>query len=171
MHAYIFATTSGPQNIPQALLPIKGRSVIDYLLDDMLGQKDITTITILTTKTLSPLLNKHVRTIYGDRPIEIEIGQTITDINEDVLICQGALYSSLKMQDLIRAFKQHKTAITPEYQKDGKSIPIPHCIIPKQELPLYSPHIGEHGLGQDGTRGMRVQNMGTGFCYEASSLL
>jgi len=170
MHAFIFATSAGPQGIPQALLPVKGRPVLDYLLDDICDQKDVTKITVITTTTLMSLIKKHLQNAYGTRDISITTEKTM-DGDSDALICQGALYSSLKMQDLIRAFKQHKTAITPEYQKDGKSIPIPHCIIPKQELPLYSPYIGENGLGPDGTRDMRVQNIGTGFCYEASSLL
>lgn len=172
MHAFLFATTAGPQGIPQALLPIKGRSVIDYLLDDMLDQKDILSITILTTKSLAPLLKKHIQNTYREKQIDISIDRaTLGGANEDVLICKGEVYSSLKMQDFIRAFKQYKTAITAEYRQDGKHLSIPHCIIPLTELPHYLPHIGEDGsFIPNSTHTMRIQNIGTGFCYEATSL-
>lgn len=172
MHAFVFATSTGPQGIPQALLPIKGRSVIDYLLDDILGQKDITSVTIITTKSLAPLLKKHIQNTYRDKKIDISIDRaTLTGTNEDVLICKGAIYSSLKMQDFVRAFKQHKTTITAEYQQDDKHLSIPHCIIPLTELTRYLPYIGEDGsFIPTSTHTMRIQNIGTGFCYEATSL-
>lgn len=170
MHAFVFATSAGPQGIPQALLPMKGRPVLDYLLDDICDQKDVTKITVITTTTLMPIIKKHLQNAYGTNNIMVTAEKTIDD-ESDALICQGVLYSSLKMQDLIRAFKQHKTAITAEYQKDGQRIHIPHCIIPKHELPTYGPHIGENRLAAEWMHGMRIQNMGTGFCYEASSLL
>lgn len=171
MHAFLFATTSGPQNIPLALLPIRGRSVIDYLLDDIFDQKDITSITVLTTEPLALLLKKHMQNTYRDRSVKIVMDQGIADTGEDVLICQGALYSSLKMQDFIRAFKQYKTAITAEYQKEGKNIHIPHYIIPRQELSLYISQLSKDGvLMAEALSAMRIQNIGTGFCYETSSL-
>lgn len=170
MHAFVFATSSGPQGIPQALLPIKGRPVFDYLLDDICGQKDVTAITVITTTALMLLLKKHLQNAYGTRDIAITAEKTIGG-DSDALICQGAIHSSLKMQDLIRAFKQHKTAVTAEYQKDGQRIHIPHCIIPKHQLPSYGPQIGTNGLTSEVMSGMHVQNMGTGFCYEVPSFL
>lgn len=171
MHAFVFAASVGPQGIPQALLPIKGRSVIDYLLDDIFDQKEILSVTIITTESLASFLKKHIRNIYPDRPVEVVIDQTLTDTGEDVLVCQGALYSSLKMQDFIRAFKQHKTAITAEYKKGEDHIPIPHYIIPKYQLSSYVSQIDKDGqLMPDVLGTMRIQNTGTGFCYEATSL-
>ncbi|MFZ2026007.1 MAG: hypothetical protein WAV30_01845 [Microgenomates group bacterium] len=172
MHAFVFAPSVGPQGIPQALLPIKGRSVIDYLLDDIFDQKDITSVTILTTESLTPLLKKHLQNTYGDKPIKISADRTLlADTHDDVLICRGVVHSSLKMQDFIRAFKQHKTAITAEYQKEEEHIHIPHFIIPKDQLSTYVTQLLEDGLLMpDVLSTMRIQNTGTGFCYEASSL-
>lgn len=173
MHAFVFATSVGPQGIPQALLPIKGRSVIDYLLDDIFDQKDITSVTILTTESLIPLLKKHLQNTYRNKSIKVSVDRTLlTNTHDDVLICRGIVHSSLKMQDFIRAFKQHKTAITAEYQKEEGTIHIPHYIIPKDQLSSYVAQLDEDGLLMPDTLStMRIQNIGTGFCYQASSLI
>lgn len=137
MQALIVSTTAGPNNIPSSLLPMKGRAVIDLLISDLLNQKEVSKITILTTLELLSIHQKHFLNSFPDNSIELT-----TDISyvaaspEDLLICEGAIYTSLKMQDFIRAYRQFKRITTASFKAQEIDSYIPYFIIPQSEAKL-----------------------------------
>ena len=144
MHCIIlaagFATRLYPltKNIPKALLPVKGRALIDYLIEDVLKQKEISQITLITNDTFFSLFKKHIQNAFPEKNIEV-LNNKISDvsqkngaikdllhvietknINEDILVFASDTYTSLKLQDLIRFYKQFKSITTAVF--DGKDI-------------------------------------------------
>ncbi len=134
MHALIISTSSGPNNIPSSLLPMKGRAVVDYLISDILDQKEFNGITVFTTVELFPMLEKHFSNSFPDAAIQFttNIHNTLKT-PEDLLVCEGNVYTSLKMQDFIRAYKQFKRITIASFKAEGKDLFIPYFIIPQLE--------------------------------------
>jgi len=132
MHCIILANQEG--TFPPALLPMKGRAVIDYLIDDVLLQKDIVTISILVSNQSLSLMTKHVKNAYPNDSIPIINTHTISSVMSqegDVIILQGNVFTSLKLQDFIRSYKQFKTVTKATYDKQYPK-EIPFTIIPKR---------------------------------------
>jgi len=132
MHCIILANQDGA--FPPALLPMKGRAVIDYLLDDVLLQRDILNCTIITNEQSLVLIQKHIRNTYSSHPISVVVSKTIFDVisqEDDILLLQGNVFTSLKLQDFIRYYKQFKTITNAAYDKHNPQ-QIPFQIIPKK---------------------------------------
>ncbi len=132
MHCIILANQDG--TFPPSLLPMKGRAVIDFLIDDALLQKDIITISILTNNQSLNLMKKHVKNAYPNDSIAIIDNHTISSVisqEDDAIILQGNVFTSLKLQDFIRYYKQFKTITKATFDKQ-KPKDIPFYIIPKK---------------------------------------
>lgn len=123
MHALIFAvSSSGTNNLPLALFPSSGRAVIDYLIDDVLLQKEISKITILTTKNSYPLIDKHIRNAFPESPVFVSqstVGELLLQTKEDILFIPGDVHTSLKVHDFIRFYKQFKGITVAVYEGKG----------------------------------------------------
>ncbi|PIV08374.1 hypothetical protein COS52_03020 [Candidatus Roizmanbacteria bacterium CG03_land_8_20_14_0_80_39_12] len=157
MHCIILANQEG--TFPPALLPMKGRAVIDYLIDDALLQKDITLISVITSSHSFNLLKKHVGNAFPSHPIHVKVSQTILqmiDKENDTLILPGNVYTSLKLQDFIRFYKQFKTITKAAFDKQNPK-EIPFTIVPKR----YSGQIDR--LPKDIE--IHTYNCGTGYSY------
>ena len=157
MHCIILANQEG--TFPPALLPMKGRAVIDYLIDDALLQKDITLISVITSSHSFNLLKKHVGNAFPSHPIHVKVSQTILqmiDKENDTLILSGNVYTSLKLQDFIRFYKQFKTVTKAAFDKQNPK-EIPFTIVPKR----YSGQIDR--LPKDIE--IHTYNCGTGYSY------
>lgn len=134
MHALIISTAKSPTNIPSSLLPMKGRAVIDLLISDILNQKEVSKITVYTSPELISIHQKHFSNSFPDSSIELTTDiDYIKVIHEDLLVCEGKIYSSLKMQDFIRAFRQFKRITTASFRAEEKDSYIPYFIIPQNE--------------------------------------
>lgn len=132
MHCIIHANQK--RAFPPALLPMKGRAVIDYLIDDALLQKDIITISILVSNQSFKLMAKHVENAYPNDSITIVDTPTISSVisqEDDVIVLQGNIFTSLKLQDFIRFYKQFKTVTKAAYDKQNPQ-EIPFYIVPKK---------------------------------------
>lgn len=132
MHCIILANLK--RAFPPALLPMKGRAVIDYLIDDALLQKDIITISILVSNQSLTLMTKHVKNAYPNDSIAIVDTPTISSVisqEDDVIVLQGNIFTSLKLQDFIRFYKQFKTVTKATYDKQNPK-EIPFTIVPKK---------------------------------------
>lgn len=155
MHCIILANQDG--TFPPALLPMKGRAVIDYLIDDALLQKDIITISILVSNQSLNLMTKHVKNAYPNDSIAIVDTPTISSVisqEDDVIVLQGNIFTSLKLQDFIRFYKQLKTVTKATYDKQNPQ-EIPFYIVPKK----YSAQIDR--LPKDIE--IHTYNCGTGY--------
>lgn len=204
MHCIIlaagFATRLYPltHNFPKALLPIKGRAIVDYLIEDALKQKEISSITLITNDKFYSLFKKHVQNAFPENNItvvnngvkdESQKNGAIKDlqhvlltekINDDVLVLASDTYTSLKLQDLIRFYKQFKNITTAVYDGNNKErirnklgcavieknkliqfiekpvdppstlMAIPFYIIPSQKLPLVSSYLKENNADAPG---------------------
>ena len=132
MHCIILANQDGI--FPPALLPMKGRAVIDYLIDDILSQKDITSISVITNQISSQLINKHLTNTYPSQIIKTIVSNSLSSTvsqPDDILILQGNAYTSLKLQDFIRYYKQFKTITKASFDKLNPK-EIPFYIIPQR---------------------------------------
>jgi glucose-1-phosphate thymidylyltransferase len=195
MHCIIlaagFATRLYPltHNFPKSLLPIKGRALLDYLIEDVLKQKEITHITLITNNKFYSLFKKHVQNAFPEVNVsvlnngvlnETQKNGAIQDlsyvlstekIEDDILILASDTYTSLKLQDFIRFYRQFKSITTAVF--DGKDVEkirnklgcviveknkitqfiekpseppstlmaIPFYIIPRQYIPLISTYL------------------------------
>lgn len=144
MHCIILANQEGL--FPPALLPMKGRAVIDYLIDDALNQKDITSISVITHHQSSRLIGKHLKNAYPSQIMKIVESKSLSSVvnpPDDILILQGNTYTSLKLQDFIRFYKQFKTITKASFDKLNPK-EIPFFIVPRKHshqldtLPLDS---------------------------------
>ncbi|MFZ2206659.1 MAG: hypothetical protein WA061_05730 [Microgenomates group bacterium] len=134
MHALIISTAKSPTNIPSSLLPMKGRAVIDLLISDILNQKEVSKITIYTTSELLSIHQKHFSNSFPVSSIELTTDiDYIKVIHEDLLVCEGKIYSSLKMQDFIQAFRQFKRITTASFKAEDKELYIPYFVVPQSE--------------------------------------
>lgn len=134
MHCIILTNQKGA--LPPALLPIKGRAVIDYLIDDVLLQKEITLISIITNNQSIDLIKKHLKNAYPSTRIQVVEAQAISQVihqEDDVLILQGNVYTSLKLQDFLRFYKQFKTVTKAAFDKQNPK-EIPFKIVPKKYI-------------------------------------
>jgi glucose-1-phosphate thymidylyltransferase len=144
MHCIIlaagFATRLYPltYNFPKALLPVKGKAIVDYLIDDVIKQREIHSITIVTNDKFFSLFQKHVQNAYPENKItvlnngildESQKNGAIKDLafvlnaqhsDDDILVLASDTYTSLKLQDFIRYYKQFKSITTAVY--DGKDV-------------------------------------------------
>lgn len=137
MHALIVSSGIGPNSIPSALLPVRGRAVIDLAISDILNQKEVSKIMIYTKPELLSIHQKHFLNSFPDTLIELTTDLNyVSNIHEDLLICDGNVHTSLKMQDFIRAFKQFKKITTPSFKTEDKDVLIPYFIIPQSEANL-----------------------------------
>ncbi|MFH0773416.1 MAG: sugar phosphate nucleotidyltransferase [bacterium] len=195
MHCIIlaagFATRLYPltRDLPKALLPIQGKALLDYLIEDVAKQKEVTVVTIVTNNKFYPLFQKHVRNAFPEIDIHVwnncvtnesQKNGAIKDlhfvlskekVDDDILVLASDTYTSLKLQDFIRFYKQFKNVTTAVY--DGKDIErirnklgcmkveknkltrfaekpatpfstlmaIPFYIIPHQKIPLISSYL------------------------------
>jgi len=126
MHCIILANQDG--TFPPALLPMKGRAVIDYLIDDVLNQKDVASISVITNHQSFRLVDKHLRNAYPSssiiKAVESKSVSSVLNNLDDILILQGNVYTSLKLQDFIRYHKQFKTITKASFDKlNPKEIP------------------------------------------------
>ena len=144
MHCIIlaagFATRLYPLTLhfPKALLPIKGKAIVDYLIEDVTKQKEITNITLVTNNAFFSLFQKHARNAFPTTPISV-LNNGITDesqkngaikdlayvlntqkIDDDILVLASDTYTSLKLQDFIRYYRQFKSITTAVF--DGKDV-------------------------------------------------
>jgi len=167
MHCIIQA--NGKEDLPSALLPVKGRAVIDYLIDDALKQKDITAISVVTTYKSLTIFNKHLKNAFPNN--DIRVRDTIPmDVRDDIIFLQGNVYTSLKLQDFIRFYKQFKMITNAVY--DGMAIPF--YIIPKQKLPLIFTYLQKNDTDAPDTfiswavqnDIVNVFNIGTGYYHD-----
>jgi len=132
---------------PRCLRPIKSRAALDYLLDDILLQKDITSISIIANSKSMGLLKKHVNNAFPNKVIKVVLKPFINNYEDDVLILEGRAHTSLKLQDFIRYFKQFKTLTKAAFDKENPK-EIPFTIIPKHNQSLET----------------HTYNCGTGYC-------
>jgi hypothetical protein len=109
---------------------MKGRAVIDYLLDDVFLQKCITAVSIIAHDKSIYLLKKHITRAFPDQTIEITLVPLTNNVQDDTLILEGSVYTSLRLQDFIRFFQQYKTVTKAAYDKLNPK-EIPFTIIPK----------------------------------------
>ena len=158
MHCILLANNQAP--FPPALLPIKGKAVIDYLLDDVLKQKGITLVTIITSFQSLPLITKHITNAFPGKEIEIIEGKNIKETvnpTQDVMLLHGAIFTSLKLQDFIRYFNQFKTVTKAAYDKQNPK-EIPFSITPK----MYAESVDQLPEGTT----THTYNCGSGYCYD-----
>ncbi|MEI6133055.1 MAG: sugar phosphate nucleotidyltransferase [Bacillota bacterium] len=144
MHCIIlaagFATRLYPltRNFPKALLPVKGKALVDYLIEDVIKQKEITNTTLVTNAKFFSLFQKHVRNAFPEVAITV-LNNEIKDesqkngaikdlafvldtlkIEDDILVLASDTYTSLKLQDFIRYYRQFKCITTAVF--DGKDV-------------------------------------------------
>jgi len=155
MHCIIQAVTDA--TFPHVLRPMKGRAVIDYLINDALRQKDIANITILSGEQTKKILSKHIGNAFPGEKIEVSSSplNSIVKKGEDVMILQGNIVTSLKLQNFIRYYKQFKTVTKAAVDKTSPQ-EIPFIIIPGKyydKLDSLPSNISIH-----------TYNCGTGYC-------
>lgn len=158
MHCVILANDQAA--FPPALLPLKGRAVIDYLLDDVLKQKAASQVTIITSSQSFPLISKHITNAFPGKEIEVieDKGIRQTTIPEqDVMVLRGTIFTSLKLQDFIRYFNQFKTITKAAHDKLSPR-EIPFSIIPKTYV--GNPYQLPEGIET------HTYNCGSGYCYD-----
>lgn len=127
MRAYIIANHSGSP-VPPALLPYNGKSIVNYVLDEVLLQKQIDNICIvLPLDSRADLIQKHLATTYPNIPFEFTHTRA-PDPSEHILL-DGAVYTTLRLQDLIRYYQQYKTITYSAYDK-AQPKPIPFTVYP-----------------------------------------
>jgi len=153
---------------------MKGRAVIDLLISDILNQKEVSKITILTTPELLSIHQKHFSNSFPDSSIELTSDIDYEKIiHEDLIICEGNTYTSLRMQDFIRAFKQFKRITTASFKTDEREAYIPYFIIPQREANLLLEYSVEntplmltsfHAWLEAKNVSPYVFKSGTGFC-------
>lgn len=132
MHCIILANETA--GFPRVLSPMKGRAVIDYLIDDVLLQKDITAVSIITNPQSLYLITKHIGNTYPNNSIDVTDNTTISAVisqEDDVIVLQGTVFTSLKLQDFIRYYKQFKTITKAAFDKRNPK-EIPFYIVPKK---------------------------------------
>lgn len=127
MRAYIMTDhTGGP--VPPVLMPYNGQSIINYVIDEVLLQKQIDSICIvLPLDSRANLIQKHLATAYPNIPFEFTHIRA-PDPSEHILL-DGAVYSTLRLQDLIRYYQQYKTITYSAYDKVQPK-PIPFTVYP-----------------------------------------
>lgn len=205
MHCIIlaagFATRLYPltHNFPKALLPLKGKALVDYLIEDVIDQKDISHCTVVTNGKFYPIFKKHIKNAFPGKDISV-INNGITDesqkngaikdvlialtaekVNDDILVLASDTYTSLRLQDFIRFYKQFKTITTAVYDGGDKerirdklgcavvkknvliqfiekpAVPpstlmaVPFYIIPAKELPFISDYIQKNNADAPGS--------------------
>jgi len=158
MHCIILADDK-PQ-FPPVLLPIKGRAVMDYLLDDALKQKEVDQVTIITSSQSLPLITKHITNAFPGKVIEVVEGKSIEYVavpGQDVMVLRGTIFTSLKLQDFIRYFNQFKTITKAAHDKLNPK-EIPFLIIPN----TYQGDIGHLPEAVE----THIYNCGSGYCYD-----
>lgn len=136
MHCIIlaagFSTRMYPltKNFPKALLPIKGKAIVDHVYEDIREQKEITGTTVITNDCFYNLFSRHFSRKYPDDTITVinnkvtsvenrqgAIGDLVYVIQEqnlrdDLLVIASDTLTSLKMQDFIRFYRQFKGIAT-----------------------------------------------------------
>jgi hypothetical protein len=125
MRAYIIAEHAG--HFPQVLLPYNGKSVINYVIDEVLLQKQVSSITVVAPLSSQALIRKHLASAYPDYTFEIT-DAPVNDPNEHIVL-DGSVYTTLRLQDLIRYYQQYKTITYSAYDKTTPK-PIPFTIYP-----------------------------------------
>jgi NDP-sugar pyrophosphorylase family protein len=154
MHCII--TLAKSNVFPRALRPIKGRASLDYIVDDVLLQKDITKITIIVPSEYESILHRHLSNTVPEADIALVAPQPLSSLatDDDVLLIQGEINTSLKLKDFISYFKQFKTVTKTAFDKQNPK-EIPCVIIPKK----YVSHIDHY---QDILE-VHTFNCGTGY--------
>lgn len=127
MRAYIIANLNGSP-VPPVLLPYNGKSIVNYVIDEVLLQKQIDSICIvLPLDSRADLIHKHLATAYPNVPFKFAHTRT-PDPSEHILL-DGAVYTTLRLQDLIRYYQQYKTITYSAYDK-AQPKPIPFTVYP-----------------------------------------
>ena len=145
MHAIILANHPAP--FPPALLPWKGKSVINFVLDEVLLQKQVSDITIVILPAYETLFKRHLTNSYPNHTIHLVT--CVPAPQDEYMVLDGATHTSLRLQDFIRYYQQFKTVTYAAYDKTYPH-PIPFTIFPRQSL--------------RGTTVTHTYNCGTGFC-------
>ena len=148
MHAIILVNHPGA--FPPALLPYKGKSILNYVIDEVFLQKQISHISIVATPMTHTLIAKHLATAYPDNAFTLTV-QRPDEVGEYIEL-DGAVYTSLRLQDLIRYYQQFKTITYAAYDKTNPQ-PIPFTVYPPYE--------------KRDTRQTHTYNCGTGVCHFA----
>jgi len=127
MRAYIIANHSGSP-VPPTLLPHNGKSFVNYVLDEVLLQKQIDSICIvLPLDSRADLIQKHLATAYPN--ISFTFSHNLGTDPDEHIVLDGAVYTSLRLQDLIRYYQQYKTITYAAYDKANPKV-IPFTVYP-----------------------------------------
>lgn len=156
MHCII--QTSAEGGFPRSLRPVKGRAVMDYLIEDALRQREITHISVVADQKTHSILSKHIKNAFPEKDIQVvslPLNSIVRD-GEDVMLLKGSVYSSLKLQDFIRYFRQFKTITKVAVNKVNPQ-GIPFVIVPgkyhdclenlPQDAPFHTYNCGSGFLG------------------------
>ncbi len=127
MKAIILAAGEGKRlrpltyGIPKPLLPVGGRPVIDYVIDNILKCKEIDTIYVAVSHMKSPLESYLAHSPHSDVSIETvdtlgwETGGDLKTVliqkeirEEPVLVCYGDNVTTLDTSELFSAHKKNK---------------------------------------------------------------
>lgn len=145
MRAYILAQNS-KQGFPTVLLPEEGRSIINFVVDEVLLQKQVSDIAIVVSAQTKPLVHKHLTAMYPD--VHFMYVETILEDPDEHMVLDGAVHTSLRLQDLIRYYQQYKTITHAAYNKVNPQL-IPFTVYPIAAKRNLHPH---------------TYNCGSGFC-------
>ncbi len=145
MHCIIlaggFSTRLHPitKTFPKALLPIKGKAIVDYVYEDIRNQEDVFASTVVTNTLFFSLFKKHFANAFSEDAVTVldngisscekrsgAIGDLLFAVknqglqNEDLLVVASDTYTSLKMQDFIRFYNQFKGITTAVFDGHDK---------------------------------------------------
>jgi glucose-1-phosphate thymidylyltransferase len=117
------------QNFPKALLPVKDKPVVGYLLDDLFSLKSVSRIYLITNRRYRKILSVWLNSEYPDNKIilgddgsdqpENRLG-AIGDlqyliqkyrVNDDLMVLASDTYTSLKLGKLTGFFKEKQGVV------------------------------------------------------------
>ncbi len=145
MRAYIVANHKA-NPIPPVLLPHNGRSIINYVVDEVLLQKQINQVCIILPQdNRAKLIKKHLSNAYPLVPFAFV--ESIPHDPDEYMVLDGSVYTTLRLQDLIRYYQQYKTITYAAFNKEQPKN-IPFVVYPIQaRRSLQNTHIYNCGTG------------------------
>lgn len=129
MRAYIVANHEG-NPIPPVLLPHNGHSILNYVIDEVLLQKQINQVCIILPQdNRAELIKKHLSIAYPSVPFAF--AESIPHDPDEHMVLDGSVYTTLRLQDLIRYYQQYKTITYAAYDKTNPK-QIPFTVYPEE---------------------------------------